>query len=158
MIRRIAMICCLLVLAGGVLPKAWADGNRLGFLQNIEVQQGETAENAVCFLCTIHVDGELQGNAVAFLGNIKTDSHIDGNAVTFLGNVELGETGTVGGNCVTFAGNVRYHKAGQVNQNLVVFPTVLLLVPILVLFLFIYALSAFIRRRRYAYPMTPPLR
>jgi hypothetical protein len=155
MIRRVLFVLCAILLLGVAVPKAHAGNDRVAFLNDIVVPEGEEAHDAVCFLCSIRVEGDLRGDAVAFLGSVHAKGHIQGDVVTFLGGVDLGDNATIGKNCVIFAGSMHHHNGNQIGKDLVVFPLVLFLLPFLLLIAFIYGIRALFFRPRYVYPPPP---
>jgi hypothetical protein len=136
--------------------KAHADGDRVSFMHDITVASDEEAEDIVCFLCSIRVEGPVHKDAVAFLGSIHADAPIEGDAVVFLGNISLGPEARVGKDCVAFLGSVNQHGTGQVGKDLVQFPLVLLFIPFLLLFFLIYVIRTLVHRAYVPYPMGPP--
>ena len=156
MLRRVFFTFCAILLFGIAIPKAHANNDRVSFMQDITVPEGEEAHDAVCFLCSIRVDGDLRGDSVAFLGSIHAQGHIQGDAVAFLGGIELGDNASVGKDCVAFGGRVRHHSAGQIGKDVVQFPIVLFLLPIIFLIAVVYMLKSLFSRPRYPYPMPPP--
>ena len=157
MLRRAMAFLFTVALLGGCAASAHADSSndRVSFLNDIYVQQGEEVQDAVCFLCSIHVDGTLHGDAVAFLGSIRTQGKIEGDVVSFLGSVDLGSDASIGQDCVVFGGMLHRHGDASVGQDVVVFPFVLFLVPILFLVLIIYGIRALVLRSRVPYPLYP---
>jgi hypothetical protein len=136
--------------------KARADGDRVSFLHDITVASDEEAQDTVCFLCSIHIEGPVHKDAVAFLGSIHADAPIDGDAVAFLGSISLGPEGRVGQDCVVFLGSVRHHAPGQVGRDTVQFPLALALIPILIFMFLVYVIRSLVHRSYVPYPMPPP--
>jgi hypothetical protein len=140
---------------------ARADGrDQVQFGNNIVVHEGEEAHDAVCFLCSIEVDGTLHGDAVAFLGNIHIRGHAEQDTVAFLGNISLGEDASVERDVVIFAGNLHTSAGSTIGGDRVVFPLMLFTLPFLLLAgfiaLIVWAIRALTYRNRPVYPMPPP--
>ncbi len=135
---------------------ARAEGDRVSFMHDITISSDEDVQDAVCFLCSIHIEGLVHQDAVAFLGSIHADAPIQGDAVVFLGNISLGADAHVGGDCVAFLGSVMQHGSGQVGQDLVQFPLALILVPICFFIGLVYLIRSLVRRAYAPYPMPPP--
>ena len=130
------------------------------FGNDIVVRGGEDVHDAVCFLCSIEIDGTVNGDTVAFLGNIRVRGHAQHDAVAFLGNVSLGEGASIERDVVVFAGNLRIGPGATVGNNRVVFPFVLFLMPFLMVAAFVglivWGIRALVYRNRPVYPMPPP--
>jgi hypothetical protein len=155
-VRRFLIAIFALSVLAAATTRARADDDRVSFFHNITVSEGEEAQDAVCVLCSIRVDGELRGSAVAFLGSIRANGIIDKDVVTFLGNVSLGNDARIDGDCVTFLGSVNHQRSSQIGKDLVQFPMVLILVPLFILFFIVYVIRSLVWRARIPYPMPPP--
>lgn len=154
--RRVVLPILAVFLFTFSAAKARADGDRVSFMHDINVSSDEEAEDTVCFLCSIHIEGPVHQDAVAFLGSIHADAPIEGDAVAFLGNISLGTKGRVGGDCVVFLGSVFQHGTGQVGKDLVQFPLGLIAVPILLFMFIVWVIRSLVRRAYVPYPMPPP--
>jgi predicted acyltransferase (DUF342 family) len=157
MSRRWLHLCCVLFLAGLCVQRAHASSDRVSFLHDIVVSDTEEADDAVCFLCSIRVEGKINGDAVAFLGSIHLNGQISGDVVSFLGDVAMGDQSSIGGDCVVFGGPLRRNGNASIGGDTVQFPFMVLMMPFIVLALIIYGLVTLLRRRKHAaYPMPPP--
>jgi hypothetical protein len=154
--RRILVAVFALFLLAAAAPRARADDDRVSFFHSINIAEGEDAQDTVCFLCSIHVDGEVHGSAVAFLGSVRSNGVIHGDVVSFLGNVSLGPDAHIGGSCVTVLGSVQHYSSNQIGKDLVQIPLVLIFIPVLILFFLIYVIRSLVWRARSPYPMPPP--
>jgi hypothetical protein len=130
------------------------------FANDIVVHQGEEVHDAVCFLCSIEVDGTVHGDMVAFLGNIHVRGHAEHDAVAFLGSVTLGENASIDHDVVVFAGRLHNGPGSSIGRDRVVFPMFLFLLPFLFflgfIVLIVWAIRALVYRNRPVYPMPPP--
>ena len=157
MVRRWLYLCFAAMLVLGCAARAHASTDRVSFMHDIDVSDGDEADDAVCFMCSIHVDGKVNGDAVAFLGSIHVNGEISGDTVSFLGDVVMGGQSRIGGDCVVFGGPLRKQGAAAVDGDTVNFPFILIMMPFIILGLLIYGIVSLFRRRRYAaYPMQPP--
>jgi hypothetical protein len=158
MSRRWLYLCFALFLAatlGG--PRAHASTDRVSFMHDIEIGDGEQADDAVCFLCSVRIHGKVNGDAVAFLGGIRLNGEINGDAVSFLGSLEMSNESRIGGDCVVFGGPLRRNGNAVIEGSAVDFPFIVVMLPFVILALLIYGIISLFRRRRYrAYPMMPP--
>jgi hypothetical protein len=157
MSRRWLHICLIVLLVGTAATRAHAASDRVSFLHDIEVSDTEEAEDAVCFLCSIRINGTANGDAVAFLGSVHVNGEIKGDVVSFLGDVAMGDGSKIGGDCVVFGGPLRRHDNTSIGGDTVQLPLIVIMLPFIILGLLIYGLIALVRHRRYAaYPMPPP--
>ena len=157
MSRRWLYLCFALFLSAMFVPRAHAASDRVSFMHDINIGDTEEADDAVCFLCSIRVNGKVNGDAVAFLGGIHLNGEISGDTVSFLGPVSMGDEARIGGDCVVFGGPLRRNGNATIDGSTVNFPFILVMLPFIVLALMIYGIVSLFRRRRYmAYPMPPP--
>jgi hypothetical protein len=157
MSRRWLYLCFAVFLAAVFVPRAHASTDRVSFMRDIEVNDTEEADDTVCFLCSIRVNGKVNGDAVAFLGSIHVNGEINGSTVSFLGDVAMGDQSRIGGDCVVFGGPLRRNGNATIDGSAVDFPFILVMLPFVFVALLIYGIVSLFRRRRYqAYPMMPP--
>ena len=157
MSRRWLYLGFAIFLAAMLAPRAHAAADRVSFMHDIDISDTEEADDAVCFLCSIRINGKLNGDAVAFLGGIRVTGEINGDAVSFLGNVAMGDQSRIGGDCVVFGGPLRRSGNAAIDGDTVNFPLIIVMLPFIFVALLIYGIIALFRRRRYvAYPMPPP--
>jgi len=130
------------------------------FGNDIVIHEGEETHDAVCFLCSIEIDGTVHGDAVVFLGNLRVRGHAEHDAVVFLGNITLGDNASIDHDAVVFAGSLHTGEGASVGRDRVVFPLFVFLLPFLflagILVLIIWAIRALLYRNRPVYPMPPP--
>jgi hypothetical protein len=155
----VVSMACLLCVFGSAIVQAQARDS-VQFGNNIVVHEGEEVHDAVCFLCSIEVDGTVHGDLVAFLGSIRVRGHAEKDAVAFLGSITVGENASIDHDVVVFAGSLRAAPGSSIGNDRVVFPSFLFLLPFVVfagfVFLIIWAIRALMYRSRPAYPMPPP--
>ena len=157
MSRRWLYLGFILFLAAFFIPRAHASTDRVSFMHDIDVSDTEEADDTVCFLCSIRVNGKVNGSAVAFLGGIHVNGEINGDTVSFLGNVVMGDQARIGGSCVVFGGPLRKNGNATIDGDTVNFPFILVMLPFVILALLVYGIVSLFRSRRYrAYPMMPP--
>jgi hypothetical protein len=157
MSRRWLSLCFTLLLAALVVPRAYASADRVSFFHDISIGDTEEVDDAVCILCSIHVDGKVNGDAVAILGAIHLNGEIKGDVVSILGEAALKGQSRIGGDCVVMGGPIRRGESATIGGDTVDFPLFLVLMPFFFAGLVIYGIVALIRSRKYAaYPMPPP--
>lgn len=161
--ERLIFTIALLILAGWMATPARAAEDIVHFGSSIHVPKGATIQDAVCFFCSVNVQGDvdgdmvvffgsvnLEGNAnhdvVVFFGDVKTanDTRIGDDLVNFFGSVQLGENSTVGQDAVVMFGDLRTQSA-SIGGDRVVFPGWIFWVP----FLFVcFGISFIVREIR----------
>jgi hypothetical protein len=180
MSHRILVPCLLsATLALTALP-AHADRDMVQFGSNINVAQGESIHDAVCFFCSVNAQGTIDHDVVVFFGDVHIAGHSDHDIVDFFGDVRADDNASIGHDIVNFFGDIRMgenvsvgndmvvmfgavHTAESVSVggNRVVQPAWLLLIPLIIfggiVILIASAIQHFRRRQMYAaYPFPPP--
>ena len=169
--KRLSVCLLAAVFAAAALP-AHAEQNEVQFGTDIHVPAGATVHDAVCFFCSVHVEGTVEGNLVVMFGNIHLAGHanhdvvnlfgkttaeanatVGNNLVNVLGAIRLGENVAVGHDMVSVMGSYRAADSATVGNNRVIQPLWLGLVPLIVLagLLFLVAML-FGNRRRHLPP------
>jgi len=180
MIQRTVFACLLAAVIAAAGTPARADNDAVHFGSNINVPAGMTVHDAVCFFCSVNVEGNVNGDVVAFFGHVHIAgaahhdvvnffggvSADDGAAigqdlVSFFGGVRLGENATVGHDMVVMVGSAQVANSAVISHDTVVQPGWVLDFPLALLvglFIFVvYELRAY-RRRQYfrQFPFPPP--
>ena len=175
-----------ILLASAVLlvsTPARAEKDDVQFGSNINVAEGHSIHDAVCFFCSVNAKGDIDHDVVVFFGNVHIahqsqhdvvvffgsvraddDAVIGHDLVNFFGTTHLGENVSVGGDAVVMFGGMSaadsVNIAGsRVAQPIWVFWTPLIVLGLIVT-LIVHEVRSF-RRRQYfaAYgyaPMPPP--
>lgn len=158
---------------------ARADKDIVQFGSNINVAEGHTIHDAVCFFCSVNARGDIDHDVVVFFGNVRIshrsnhdvvvffgsiraedDASIGHDMVNFFGSTHLGENVSVGGDAVVMFGGM--HAADTVNiagsrvsQPIWIFWTPLIVLGLIVT-LIVHEVRSYRRRRYYAaYGYTP---
>jgi hypothetical protein len=170
----------LLAAALTALPMpARANQDAVQLFSNIHVTADQPVHDAVCFFCSVHVDGKVTGDIVVFFGSVHLAGeaehdvvsffggvHAEDNAsigqdlVSFFGGVHLGENVTVGKDMVSVFGGVHAPASTIVRGDRVWLPAWIFWAPVLVVVLAILLVIAEVRNRRRrwvmgGYPMPP---
>jgi hypothetical protein len=96
---------------------AFADSVQFG--RSINVPEGETRRgDAVCFGCSINVDGTLTGDVVAFGGSVRVRGKITGDVVAFGGSIHAEPGGEIGGDTVAFGGSVDHAPGSTIRGRI----------------------------------------
>ncbi len=178
--HRKSLVLCLLgaALAVAAAP-ARADQDAVQFFRNIDVTPDTPTHDAVCFFCSVRVEGEVKGDIVVFFGNVRLDGEAHHDVVNFFGNVTAADNSSIGGDLVSFFGSVRLGENVAVHKDVVaifgaahwpasvtvgkdrfVFSPWIFFGPLLVIFLVIFVIVHEVqvsRRRRFlqSYPLPP---
>ena len=179
MIRRILPV--LLLWAALAPASARAEQDEVQFFSNIHVDSGSTVHDAVCFFCSVNLEGKATGDVVVFFGSthIASEAHhdvvnffgsvtaddnasIDHDLVSMFGSIRLGENVHVGEDLVAMFGTLQTGNGVTVDRDRVVQPAILFYGPfiflIVILILIIREFRAWRRRaflRSWGYPPHP---
>lgn len=116
--RFLTLLLLGLVLAGASAP-ARADQDAVQFFSNINIPDGSTVHDAVCFFCSVNLEGKATGDVVVFFGNTHVSKESQHDVVNFFGNVTADDNAAVGNNIVSIFGNVRLGENVHVGEDLV---------------------------------------
>ncbi|HXZ80953.1 MAG TPA: hypothetical protein VEG30_13570 [Terriglobales bacterium] len=120
MSRKAILLTLALAVAGCL--QAWARSDvedKVRFGQSITVASGEKIGDAVCFGCSVRIEGET-GDVVVFGGSVSVNGRTADVAV-FGGSIELGPQADVRGDVAVAGGEVHRDPAARVKgdvQNL----------------------------------------
>jgi hypothetical protein len=145
---RLMMVALALAVVGLFATEARAEDDAVHFGDPIQVAQGESVHNAVCFFCSVRVDGEATENVVSFFGDVRVRGDVRGNVVNFFGDVRLDEDAAVGGDTVEMFGRVSRAGSASIGGQRVVMPAWIFWVPFLLLCLGIAFIKQEIRMAR----------
>ena len=166
-------------LAAAAVP-AHANRDAVQVFNTIDVTPDTPVHDAVCFFCSVHVDGQVLGDIVVFFGNVRLNgqahhdvvnffghitvsdnSSIDHDAVSIFGGIRLGENAHVGRDMVCIFGSVHAPGSATVGGDRVGIPGLILYGPIFIIFLIVWFVVHELRagqRRRWmagGYPYPP---
>ena len=167
MIRRLLAVCLLGAVFAAAATPAHADRDAVQFFSDIRVAPGTTVHDAVCFFCSVKVEGEVRGNMVVFFGNVhlagkadndvvnffgkvtaEDNSSIENNLVSFFGGIHLGENVIVGHDMVAMFGGVHAPGSVSVGNNRVVQPAWIFFGPLGFLIIIVIVIAREIRTQR----------
>ena len=133
------------------------------FGSNIHVTADTPVHDAVCFFCSVHVEGKVTGDIVVFFGGVHLVGDAQHDVVNFFGAVRLGENVVIGKDLLAMFGTLRAPASVSVGEDRVEWPGWIvwgpLLVILLVVFLVVRELRAYRRRlilRGYKFPPKQP--
>ena len=159
---------------------ARADKDIVQFGSNINVAEGHTIHDAVCFFCSVNAKGDIDHDVVVFFGNVHIahqskhdvvvffgtvraddDAAIGHDVVNFFGATHLGENVSVGGDAVVMFGGLRAADSVSIAGNRVAQPIWVFWTPLIVLglivTLIVHEVRSYRRRQYLAAYGYPPL-
>jgi len=74
---------------------ALADRDEVQFGTDIYITAGNPAHDAVCFFCSVYVDGEAKHDIVVFFGNTHLNGIAHHDVVNFFGDITAADNSTV---------------------------------------------------------------
>ncbi|HEV2488040.1 MAG TPA: hypothetical protein VGT08_21140 [Terracidiphilus sp.] len=118
---RRALFTFLLAVTLAVTPTpAHADRDVVQFGNNINATAGNPIADAVCFFCSVHVDGEVKGDIVVFFGNVHVAGNAHHDVVNFFGNITAADNSSISGDMVSIFSSIRLGEHVTVSKDLVV--------------------------------------
>jgi hypothetical protein len=157
--RRLLLAVLFVLAATPIFARA--DQGRSSFGSDINVAEGEDANNIACAFCSVHVHGPVRGNVAVLLGSVKVDEDqsIAGNVAIFGGDLELQRDASVGGNVAIAAGDANLAQDATIRgARSILHSRLWLLLPLTPLFILIgiiWLIVYLVRRNRYPYPVYP---
>jgi len=119
-IAMIRYILALIVLCAALAPAAArAEHDEVQFFSNIHVDAGSTIHDAVCFFCSVDLEGTATGDVVVFFGHTHIASSAQHDVVNFFGGVTADDNATIDHDLVSMFGRVRLGENVHVGQDLV---------------------------------------
>ena len=119
MIQRMLAVSLLGAAFVAASTPARAEGDVVHFFSNIHVAPKATVHDAVCFFCSVDVEGEAKGDIVAFFGDIHIASAADHDVVDFFGGVSADDNAQIGNDLVNFFGMIRLGENVSVGRDMV---------------------------------------
>lgn len=116
------LVPCLLAaaFAAAALP-ARADNDAVHFGSEIYVAPDATVHDAVCFFCSVNVEGKVNGDVVVFFGTVHIAGSADRDVVNFFGGVQADDGASIGRDMVSFFGVVRLGENVSIGHDMVAF-------------------------------------
>ena len=84
---------CLLLLGAIAATPALAENDEVQFGSDIRVGPDSTIHDAVCFFCSVDVQGKATGDIVVFFGSVHVSGDAQHDLVNFFGNFMMNWTG-----------------------------------------------------------------
>ncbi len=118
-LRSIFTSALLLAASGFAAIPAHADRDSVQFFSDINVPEGSSVHDAVCFFCSVNAKGDIDHDVVVFFGNVHIASHSNHDVVNFFGNVRLADNASISHDLVNFFGSVRLGEGASVGNDVV---------------------------------------
>ena len=90
-------------------------GSRVSITQNVVVEEGEVASEAVAVAGSVRVDGEVRGDVVAVGGSATINGRVGGEVTAVGGSVRLGPNAEVMHNVTSVGGRVDRAEGAEVH-------------------------------------------
>ena len=117
MIRRI--LALTLLCAAFASTRARAEQDAVQFFSDIEVAPDSTVHDAVCFFCSVNIEGKATGDVVVFFGNTHIANQAQHDVVNFFGHVTADDNASIDHDLVSMFGRVRLGENVHVGEDLV---------------------------------------
>lgn len=98
---------------------ARANQDAVQFGSDIDVSADSQVHDAVCFFCSINLDGKANGDVVVFFGNTHISGEADHDVVNFFGSITAADNSSIGGDMVNFFGSVRLGENVSIGKDMV---------------------------------------
>lgn len=158
MLRPVLTICFLILPASAPALGQFSQ-NRVHIGHDLVLEAGQHTKNAVCVLCSSHVEGPVDGDLFVFAGNAYIDSAVHGGVLAFGGKVTLTGNAAIGGRVLVFGGKLYQDSAAKTAIRPAVISPAIFIPMLLFLAGCIYGVIFFLRRVfpgvRGAYPPLP---
>jgi len=119
MIQRMLAVCLLAAAFAVTATPARADRDAVQFGTNINVAPDATVHDAVCFFCSVNVEGKVTGDIVVFFGNVHLAGDAQHDVVNFFGNVKAENGATIEKDLVSFFGTIRLGENVTIGKDMV---------------------------------------
>lgn len=93
-------------------------GSRVSITQNVVIEEGEVAAEAVAVAGSVRVDGEVRGDVVAVGGSATINGRVDGEVIAVGGSVILGPEAEVMRDVTSVGGRIRRAEGAEVHGAL----------------------------------------
>jgi len=114
MLWAVALLCAALACVA-----AHAEEDAVQFFSNINVGPDATVHDAVCFFCSVNIEGKATGDVVVFFGNTHVTSDAQHDVVNFFGRVTADDNASIGHDMVSMFGSIRLGENVRVGEDMV---------------------------------------
>src|SRR5579862_6283336 len=117
MTRGLALVLLVLASTASAVAQTDPSQNRVKVLRDIVVENGETAGDVQCFMCSVHVRGHVSGDIVTVGGGIFNDGKVDGDVVAVGGRIETSSNSRISGEAVALGGYISLQPNSSIGGN-----------------------------------------
>jgi len=114
-----SILAVTLLCAAFAAAPARAEQDQVQFFSNIHVSPDSSVHDAVCFFCSVDVEGKVTGDVVVFFGNVHIANDAQHDVVNFFGSVSADDNATIDHDLVSFFGRIRLGDNVHVGEDLV---------------------------------------
>jgi hypothetical protein len=129
---RSILAVTLLCAAFASVP-ARAEQDEVQFFSNIHVSSDSSVHDAVCFFCSVDLEGKATGDIVVFFGNVHIANDAQHDVVNFFGHVTADDNASIEHDLVSMFGGIRLGDNVHVGEDLVAYGPMFFLVLVLIL-------------------------
>jgi hypothetical protein len=115
---RSILAVTLLCAAFASVP-ARAEQDEVQFFSNIHVSSDSSVHDAVCFFCSVDLEGKATGDIVVFFGNVHIANDAQHDVVNFFGHVTADDNASIEHDLVSMFGGIRLGDNVHVGEDLV---------------------------------------
>jgi hypothetical protein len=119
MIQRMLTVCLLAAAFAVTATPARADRDAVQFGSNINIGPDAEVHDAVCFFCSVNVQGKVTGDIVVFFGNIHLAGDAQHDVVNFFGKVTAENGASIEKDLVSFFGVIRLSENVAIGKDMV---------------------------------------
>jgi hypothetical protein len=119
MIQKMLAVSLLAAAFAVSATPARADRDAVQFGTNINVAPDATVHDAVCFFCSVNVEGKVTGDIVVFFGNVHLAGDAQHDVVNFFGSVKAENGATIEKDLVSFFGTIRLGENVTIGKDMV---------------------------------------
>ncbi len=119
-IGRVAGLVAFLLTVAMVARPARAAEDIVHFGNSIHVGPNQRIHDAVCFFCSVDVQGTASHDIVVFFGSVHIAGRAEHDVVNFFGNVRLEDNASISHDLVNFFGSTWLGENASVGQDAVV--------------------------------------
>jgi len=119
MAHRLAALCLFAAALAVCATPARADRDAVQFGSNINVAHDATVHDAVCFFCSVNVEGKVNGDIVVFFGNVHLSGDAHHDVVNIFGKVTVENNVSIRNDLVSIFGGIRAGENVSVGKDMV---------------------------------------
>jgi hypothetical protein len=118
-LRRILLPCLLGAFLALAAPARADNGDAVHFGSSIHINADSPIHDAVCFFCSIHVEGKVTGDIVVFFGDVHLNGDAQHDVVSIFGNVNAADNSSIDDDLVSIFGSIRLGENVAIGKDMV---------------------------------------